>query len=265
MKNDVNRYVYTPKVYMIDQHPLIAGRRPTLSPETKCLWIERKAQKEAMAIGSAFEEKLAGLIRTALPAAKVYTDVYFESGIYHPEMMMYESVQIDLLVVLPTCIVLIEAKSLFDDKYEFIADGPDYYHWVLKERNSSVLKKHYNGVTQNLRHEDFIRQLFKHYKLDVPAIKRVVAFGGIDESKIFVRTDKQSYICHEDEIVDLLKELDGKYLEPIDVDKVCAIIERFRVKNARYYRCHNTMVNALSKGKFRLNSRCKPKFHKFLK
>lgn len=97
---------------------------------------------------------------------------------------MYESMQIDHILITPKGVLVLEDKYIDDEKYLSVSGGALSKTWLLKKRFGSISET--NGLKQNYRHMQFIKEILNYIRLDIPVFQMTV-IGGIVRDKIRVQ------------------------------------------------------------------------------
>lgn len=194
--------------FNLDNHPLVCGRKPDLDPEQKGLLKQTKASKVKKELGDAFEKRVAEKIASEFPTAELMNNTYFETGNYIQSLLLYESIQIDHILIREEGIFCIESKWLDDNKYLQISGGALSKTWTLKTKRGTNNSDN-NGLKQNYRHKRFIEELLKYEGIDCP-VYQVTVFGGINRNKIRVQHFMDANLVDEEELLDRINYISNR-------------------------------------------------------
>lgn len=183
----------------LTNHPNIVGRKADLDPNQPGLLKFTKKYKEKKKVGDSFEKTISLRIRESFPDMILLDDVYFETGVYNTKLCMYESMQIDHLLIAPKGILVIEDKYIDDAKYISVSGGALSKTWSLKKRIGNISET--NGLKQNYRHMQFIQELVAYVGMNVPVFQMTI-IGGISRDKIRVQQFIDANLVTENEVVD---------------------------------------------------------------
>ncbi|MBR6897351.1 MAG: NERD domain-containing protein [Lachnospiraceae bacterium] len=240
-------------MFHLENHPNIAGRRPDLDPNQKGLLVNKRESIRKKEAGDRFEQSLSKRMASSIEKSILLNNLYFESGQFVKELELYESIQIDHILITEKGVFCIEDKYLDDDKYIKISGGALAKKWVLKTINN-INNTDTNGLKQNYRHLLFLKELFSFNGISVP-IYQMTVLGGITEEKIMVQQFINANLVHEDELLDRIKYIINKGNAKINMQEVYLIIDKWRCKDPDIDKQH--IVYARHINDKRLPKRCK--------
>lgn len=200
--------------FNLENHPRQCGRKPDLDPEQKGLLKRTKVSMAKKELGDAFERRVAEKLEQGFPTAVLMNNVYFETGNYIQSLLLYESIQIDHILILEEGVFCVESKWLDDNKYLWVSGGALANKWTLKTRRGTNNYDN-NGLKQNYGHMKFIEELFKYEGIDCPVYQMTV-FGGIGRQKIKVQHFMDANLVDDEELIDRVNYIVGR------VKKSCA-------------------------------------------
>lgn len=237
-------------------HPNFTVRKEDLDPNQPGLLKITKKYEEKKTVGDAFEKDISARIRNAFADVILLDDVYFETGVYNTKLRMYESMQIDHILITPKGVLVLEDKYIDDGKYISVSGGALSKTWSLKKRVGNTSET--NGLKQNYRHMQFVKEILNHVGLDIPVFQMTI-IGGIARDKIKVQQYIDANLVTEDEVIDrisylLSRQIDmktslQKVFEEIskwictvpDIEKSHIAFVRNRKKNRLPARCEKVM------------------------
>ena len=164
--------------------------------------------------GKRFEEEVAKTLEDAFPDAVVLRDMYFLTGNYYENIMLYGSVQIDIIVISSKCVYVVECKSFSEDvRSLYVSSGTDKWRLYMK---SGRRKNELNGATQNRWHENYMFEYFYFRGIRVP-LKRITVIGGLTSDQITVGLGcERDNIIVFDDLVETIYALEMDLHETID-------------------------------------------------
>lgn len=241
--------------YNFDNHPNFAGRLPDLDPNQKGLLKITKSYSERKECGDKFENDILETIRSSFPEVRVLNNIYFESGIYNNKLHLYESIQIDVLLICEEGVFCIEAKWIGGDKYAKVSGGAVANKWQLQKFKGSTVTET-NGVKQNYGHYTYLTQLFEYLGIDVP-VYRITVIGGIERSRILAQEYMDDNLVDYSELLERIKYIRGRYKGGMNtsVDSIEKIISEWSCKEDGIEKQHIVYVRHLRDKK--LPARCK--------
>lgn len=196
----------------LTNHPNIVGRKADLDPNQPGLLKFTKKYEEKKKVGDSFEKAVSLQISKEFPDMILLNDVYFETGVYNKKLCMYESMQIDHLLITPKGILVIEDKYIDNAKYISVSGGALSKTWSLKKQIGNISET--NGLKQNYRHMQFIHELFDYVGMNVPVFQMTI-IGGISRDKIRVQQFIDANLVTENEVVDRINYI---FKEKQDID-----------------------------------------------
>lgn len=234
-------------------HPNFAGRKADLEPNQPGLLKITKKHEEKKKAGNAFEKNMSLQIRNAFTDAILLDDVYFETGVYNTKLCMYESMQIDHIFITSKGVWVLEDKYIDDGKYLSVSSGALSKTWLLKKRVGSISET--NGLKQNYRHMQFVKEIFNYIGLDIPVFQMTI-IGGIGRDKIRVQQFIDANLVTEDEAVDRMEYLLKRQVDMgISTQKVLKELSKWICTVPNIEKSHIAFVR--NKEKNRLPARCK--------
>lgn len=237
----------------LTNHPNFVGRKEDLDPNQPGLLKFTKKYEEKKRVGDTFERTISSQISKSFPNMFLLDDVYFETGIYNTKLCMYESMQIDHVLITEKGILVIEDKYIDDAKYISVSGGALSKTWSLKKRTGNISET--NGLKQNYRHMQFVQYLVDYIGMNVPVFQMTV-IGGIAREKIRVQQFIDANLVTEDEVVDRIKYI-FKEKQDIDVStrKVKDELSKWICTVSDIDKSHIAFVR--NKEKNKLPARCK--------
>lgn len=214
--------------YNLENHPRLVGRKSDLDPNQPGLFRKTKQYLINKEKGEQFEKKILQKLKEQYPNNKIFGDVYFETGNYITSLCLYQSYQIDGILIFEHGVICIEMKCYEDSCYSSLVGGVKSKSWKLIKKNNSK-KIVTNGVKQNYVHKKFIEELFKQNKIDCP-VYSVTVIGGISGEKIHAHQTMYDHLEHENNLIariNYIKDI-TKDNTRIDVKEVEGIINEFR-------------------------------------
>ena len=234
-------------------HPNFTKRMDDLDPNQPGLLKITKKYEEKKKVGDAFEREISSRIRGAFADVILMDDIYFETGIYNSKLCMYESMQIDHIMITSKGVFVLEDKYIDDGKYLSVSGGALSKTWSLKKRVGSITET--NGLKQNYRHMQFVQEIFKHVGLDIPVLQMTI-IGGIARDKIRVQQYIDANLVTEDEVTDRISYLLKRQVDmKISPQKVFDEISKWICTVPDIEKSHITFVR--NRKKNRLPARCK--------
>ena len=195
------------------------------------------------------------LLKESFQDDVLYDNMYFETGKYSNKLKIYQTIQIDHILVSKEGVFCIEDKYLSNDTYKKISGGAQAKLWKTKKypgKKGSAYET--NGLKQNYYHLSFLKELFEYKGMDIP-IFQITVIGGIDRSKIKVQSFIDANLVDETEIVDRIKYMKERSSVTIDVSKVCNVIEEWTCTTYGREKLHIAYIRNIDKKT--LPKRCK--------
>lgn len=246
------------KYFYPEGHPHICKRKEDLDPTQPGLLRNSKKEIKCKKIGEANEHEKFIKLSEKFPSAKIYYNIYFETGYFNSKLNIYQTVQIDFILVFPNAVIVIEVKHLSDDVYTELSGSPRTKTWRLK--TSTGKKRTFtNGCAQNYMHHQFLKQLLEYNSIDVP-IHRITVLGGISEDKVKCTGYIDDNLILEDDLIEKINSLLKKNKAKIDVDKVCNTIDSWTCTTEGREILHIVLIKCCKKNC--LPKRCKGKLRK---
>lgn len=121
-------------------------------------------------------------MKKSFPEDIVIWNVYFESGNYIDTLKIYESLQIDIIVITSVGVFCVEAKWLNDNNCVRLTGGALSKSWTLNTKKGTT-NSEVNGLKQNYRHYKFLVELFEKEHIDCP-IYQITVIGGLSRNKM---------------------------------------------------------------------------------
>lgn len=234
-------------------HPNFAGRKEDLDPNQPGLLKITKKHEEKKKAGNAFEKYVSSQISNAFTDAILLDDVYFETGVYNTKLCMYESMQIDHILITSKGVLVLEDKYIDDEKYLSVSGGALSKTWLLKKRFGSISET--NGLKQNYRHMQFIKEILNFIGLDIPVFQMTV-IGGIVRDKIRVQQFIDANLVTEEEAIDRIAYLLKRQANmDVSTQKVLEELSKWICTVPNIEKSHIAFVR--NKEKSRLPARCK--------
>ena len=234
-------------------HPNFVGRKADIDPNQPGLLKITEKYKEKKKIGDEFEKKISLRIRNAFKDTILLDNIYFETGVYNSKLFIYESMQIDHILISSKGVFVIEDKFIDDRKYTSVSGGALSKTWQLKKRVGYISET--NGLKQNYRHMQFVKELFEYVGLDVPVFQMTI-IGGIAREKIRAQQFIDANLVDEDEVVDRIAYLLNRQSDTgITVQNVEEELKRWICSVPDIEKSHIVFVR--NKEKNRLPARCK--------
>lgn len=245
------------KYYNLENHPIKVARNATLDPNQKGLLVVRSSSLTKKKSGDEFEKNVATIIENAYSPARLINNVYFETGRYNSKLCLYESVQIDHILITDYAVFCIEDKYIEDKKCVSISGSALAKQWRVKNTRGTVTTEP-NGLKQNYGHYCFLQELFEEENIEVPVIQLTV-IGGVERQKIRVQqfidanlVDTREILCRIKYLTEMQKR---KGTEQLDLDKILDIIDKWRCKDSDIEKLH--LVYLRNRIKNKLPKRCK--------
>lgn len=242
------------KFFSLDSHPKFGGRRADLDPEQSGLLRISPKYKKNKELGDIFENQICELLKKNFPEDIVIGNIIFESGNYIDSLLLYESLQMDVVLVTSCGVICIEAKWISNDKYVRLSGSALAKSWALKTRHGTV-NSEINGLKQNYRHIQFLEELFDKENLKCPVYQMTV-IGSLEREKIKVQQFIDGNLVDVDEIVDRIEYIKkrNRFIH-IDVNKVLAVLRDWECKLPGKEKLHIVYARNISTKK--LPARCK--------
>ena len=166
---------------------------------------------------------------------------------------MYESMQIDHIFITSKGVWVLEDKYIDDGKYLSVSGGALSKTWLLKKRVGSISET--NGLKQNYRHMQFVKEIFNYIGLDIPVFQMTI-IGGIGRDKIRAQQFIDANLVTEDEAVDRMEYLLKRQVDMgISTQKVLKELSKWICTVPNIEKSHIAFVR--NKEKNRLPARCK--------
>lgn len=243
------------KIFKPETHPHIKQRKLDLKPDQPGLLRESKVYRQKQKSGAEFEKKVSLLLKESFEEDVLYDNVYFETGKYSNKLKIYQTIQIDHILISKQGVFCIEDKYLSNDTYKYISGGAQAKSWNTKKYpGKQGSSNETNGLRQNYYHLLFLKELFEYNGMDVPIFQMTV-FGGIDHSKIKVQSFMDANPVDDTEIVDRIKYLKKRSEVEIDVSKVCNVIKKWECTTDGHEKLHIVYIRNIDKKT--LPKRCK--------
>lgn len=216
-------------LFNLDQHPKFGCRRADLDP-TQCGLIKiTKSYTEMKKLGDAFEKNIYDELKNAFPLDTVLTNMIFESGNYIDSLKIYESLQLDEILITTCGVFCIEAKWISDNKYERLSGGAKAQTWTLKKKKGTT-NSEVNGLKQNYRHKQFLEELFSKEGLVCPVYQMTV-IGDLDRKKILIQQFIDANLVDAGEMIDRITYIKNRNKSiNVDVKKVVDILKSWECK-----------------------------------
>ena len=242
--------------FNLNNHPKNGRRKSDLDPFQKGLIKKTRKYNEKKRLGDEFEEKICNLLRKEFSDDVVISDVIFESGNYIETLKVYESLQMDILLVTSVGLFCIEAKWISNAKYARLSGGTLSKHWTLKTIKGTRNSEN-NGLKQNYRHIQFLREVFNQEKINCP-VYQITVIGDLNREKIAVQQFIDANLVTFDEIVDRVKYIKQRNKKKkVDVKRIEQILNDWKCTVPGSEILHIVYVRNIEKKK--LPKRCKKK------
>ncbi len=217
-------------------HPFIVGRVEDLDPQQKGFLRSSKKHQIRKEEGDAFEKEVSEVLHQ-VEDATLLDNVYYETGNFIPEIGVYESVQIDHILITPECVFVIEDKYLSDDKYLVLEFKGSNKTWTLK-LYSGKKRRSMSGVFQNERHRQCLVEILEYHGIkDIPIVP-VTVIGGLSYDKIHSKELGDAFCVTKENLFGLIcivREYYGNSGKYIEVQKA---VEFFRCTDKDIERSH---------------------------
>jgi len=246
------------KTYELEKHPNIVGRKEMLDPNQSGLLVNRQVSIRKRESGERFESEISERIRKEFANGILINNAYFETGRYLNKLYLYESVQIDHILIADTAVFCIEDKYI-DDSNREISGNAHAKHWRVKNTRGKVTTET-NGLKQNYGHLCLLKEIFEREGINIP-IFQITVVGGLSREKIKVQQFIDANLISEDEVEDrinyLLDRRSNDPMEQIDVKKVFEVLQKWMCKFPEIEKLH--LVYLRNRDKNCLPKRCKGK------
>lgn len=206
--------------FKLTNHPKYGRRKADLNPFQKGLIKETKKYLEKKELGEKFEKKLIKLLSNAFPDDVVIWNIIFESGNYIDSLKLYESLQMDILVVTSVGVFCIEAKWINNDKYSRLSGGALSKSWTLKTKRGTT-NSEMNGLKQNYRHKQFLDEIFEKENVVCP-VYQVTVIGDLERRKIAVQQFIDANLIDTDELIDRISYIKNRN-KSVHIDINCVV------------------------------------------
>lgn len=194
----------------LSNHPNFTERIDDLDPNQPGLLKITKKYEEKKNAGDAFEKAISLKIRNNFTDVILLDNVYFETGVYNSKLCMYESMQIDHIMITSKGVFVLEDKYIDDGKCLRVSGGASSKTWFLKKRVGGISET--NGLKQNYRHMQFIQEIFNYVGLDIPVFQMTI-IGGIARDKIRVQQYIDANLVTEDEATDRISYMLKRHVD----------------------------------------------------
>lgn len=242
------------KMFNLDEHPKYGNRKPDLDPFQKGLIKVTKKYQEKKELGDKFEKKICDILRSEFPDDIVIWNSIFESGNYINQLKIYESLQMDILLVTSVGLFCIEAKWISNDKYVRLSGGALAKSWTLKTKRGTSNSEN-NGLKQNYRHIQFLKELFEKEEMDCPVYQMTV-IGNLDREKIAVQQFIDGNLVDESEVIDRVNYIKRRNRNiNVNVGKIAEILKEWECSLPGMDVLH--VVYARNIAKKKLPAKCK--------
>lgn len=241
-------------MFNLSNHPKYGNRKPDLDPYQKGLLKITKKYEEKKALGDVFEKELCDILKKAFPDDTVIWNVLFESGNYIDALKMYETLQIDIIVITSVGVFCIEAKWLNDDKYTRVSGSAISKSWTLKTKRGTSNSDN-NGLKQNYRHYKFLEEVLAQENIDCP-VYQITVIGGLERSKIGVQQFIDANLVDANELVDRIAYIKKRnQTKNVDIKHIAEILDDWECTVPGAEILHVVYARNISKKK--LPARCK--------
>lgn len=242
--------------YNFSNHPNFNTRHHDLDPNQKGLLKITAAYKKKKEAGDRFEKQISDMMQSAFNGNGdiLLNNVYFETGNFVSEIHLYESLQLDHILISKEGIFCIEDKWLDDNKYVRISGNALAKTWTVKSKNGKN-NKETNGLKQNFFHKDYLEKLLSYNKMPVPVFQ-ITVVGGISREKINVQQFIDANLVDCNELIDRIKYIKKRNAgNDIDVGKVRELLEQWTCKDPAVEKQHIVYVRHITD--LKLPKRCK--------
>ena len=191
-------------------------------------------------------------IKRSFPNDVVLHNLYFETGNYIEPLKIYESLQIDFIMICSEGVFCVDAKAIIDDNYSLLG-GATAKKWTIKTSHGTNTET--NGVKQNHKHAAFLEQVLEFEKIKCPVYK-ITVIGIIQRSKIKVQEYIDDNLVSEGELIDRIEYIKKRNKSvKIDVDEIKNILEDWKCEIEGIDKLHMVYVRNIKNKK--LPKRCK--------
>lgn len=240
--------------FNLDKHPKFGKRRADLDPEQGGLLRITKKYLEKKRLGDLFESHICKRLKEAFPEDEIIENIIFESGNYVEELKIYESLQMDVILVTTIGVICIESKWISNNKYARLSGGALSKCWTLKTNRGTSISE-INGLKQNYGHIQFLKELFDVEKLDCPVYQMTV-IGDLNRDKIRIQQFIDANLVDTTEMIDRINYIKNRNQSVcVDVKRAIAILRDWECKMPGKEELHIVYARNISKKK--LPSRCK--------
>lgn len=211
-------------MFNLSNHPKYGNRKSDLDPYQKGLLKITKKYEEKKVLGDNFEKELRENLERSFPDDVVIWNVLFESGNYIDALKIYETLQIDIIVVTSVGVFCIEAKWLNNDKYTRVSGSAISKSWTLKTKKGTTNSDN-NGLKQNYRHYKFLEEVFEQENIECP-VYQITVVGGLERDKIAVQQFIDANLVDSNELVDRIAYIKKRNnTKHIDMKRVSEILD----------------------------------------
>ena len=215
---------------LFTDHPMISDNpREILCFKGNGLRGPQKKTLERIRVGNAFEKVVADRLKRAFPHSIVMTNVYFVSGRYYERVKMYESIQIDIIMVTDKCVYVLECKMFGSDVDSLdVKSGTKNWRITMKDGRRVY---HVNGCTQNEWHDDYLWSLLCKCDYPVP-VRRITVIGGLNPNQISVgRGCQYDHLVVFDDLVKTIEGIENSINDYIDSIRVTKTLQKYEWLN----------------------------------
>lgn len=243
-------------LFNLDRHPKYGERREDLDPEQSGLLKITKKYLEKKEMGDIFEKRILEMLEMAFPEDIVIHNIIFESGNYIEALKLYESLQMDVIVVSSVGVICIEAKWISNDTCLNLTGSAVSKTWTVKT-NKGTSNSEINGLKQNYRHIRFLEEIFEKEGIVCPVYQMTV-IGDLKRSKILIQQFIDGNLVDTEEMIDRIKYIKVRNKSnSIDIEMIAGVLRDWECKVPGIEKLH--IVYARNISTKRLPSRCKKK------
>lgn len=235
------------RIFLPQTHPNCSPRKPDLNPDQSGLLRLTKDYLRKQVSGKKFENEVSLHLKESFKEDVLFDNMYFETGKYSNKLKIYQTIQIDHILVSKEGVFCIEDKYLSNDIYREVSGGAQAKSWKTKrypgKRGSA---NEINGLKQNYYHFSFLKELFEYNEMNVPIFQMTI-LGGIDRSKIKVQSFIDANLVDTTEYVDRIKYIKKRNHIGIDVNSVCTVLKQWECTTKGREKLHIAYIRNINK------------------
>ena len=207
--------------FRMDEHPRFGNRKPDLDPKQTPFIRKISKEEENKIKGEGYEYKVCEILKKAFPEDIILHNIYYETGRYDYELKVYQSYQIDIILVSTSGLFCIECK--WTDNKNIRLKG------TIKSKKWG--KNLTNGLNQNYYHGKMLEELLEVEGFDCP-VYRITVIGNISPKNIEeVEMRYGDNLAFDDDLLLIINYIKDNSYNRIDQQKAIRILKEWECKD----------------------------------